>query len=261
MKSDAWQQSASATAAADGRGASPPLYTQLWRNPPRHAALHIVAVIGGGLALDARFGWPGQIAASLWTATVFASLYRAGGTLERQVLMTCMTIATLGEGVLSLGWGLYSYQFGNIPPFVPPGHALLLTLGLLFARRLPSWLVWLVPALAAPWALAGLIQGWDSSGIVMWTLLLLCMALSRGRPLYAAMFVLSLLMELYGTALGNWSWHQTVPGTGLTTTNPPASAGAFYCALDLLVLLWLRWRGVTAAQRAGRRLATGEAAP
>jgi hypothetical protein len=47
-------------------------------------------------------------------------------------------------------------------------------------------------------------------------------------------------MELYGTALGNWSWRTIAPGTSLTAANPPFSAGAFYCLLDFLVLAALR---------------------
>ena len=54
------------------------------------------------------------------------------------------------------------------------------------------------------------------------------------------MFVLALMMELYGTALGNWVWAAEAPGLGLTAANPPFSAGAFYCLLDLLVLLALK---------------------
>jgi hypothetical protein len=50
------------------------------------------------------------------------------------------------------------------------------------------------------------------------------------------MFVLSLAMEIYGTALGNWAWGAEVPWLGLTTINPPLAAGAFYCVLDLLVV-------------------------
>lgn len=220
--------------------ATTPLHARLWLVPPRFAVAHIVLVMLGGLALDAAYGWLGQIAASLWTAGVFAWLYVRGGLAEKRVLLACMTIATIGECVLSQGWGLYDYQFGNVPPFVPPGHALLMTLGLFTVRRMPSWVMWAVPALAAPWAAAGLISGFDTSGIVLWALLVLCMVASRGRRLYATMFVLSLLLELYGTALGNWAWHHDVPGTSLTTTNPPLQAGAFYCALDLLVLLVLR---------------------
>jgi hypothetical protein len=47
-------------------------------------------------------------------------------------------------------------------------------------------------------------------------------------------------MEMYGTALGNWRWRALAPGLGLTQFNPPFSAGAFYCLLDLLVLAALR---------------------
>jgi hypothetical protein len=54
--------------------------------------------------------------------------------------------------------------------------------------------------------------------------------------LYATMFVIALAMELYGTALGNWTWRSITPGLGITAANPPFSAGALYCLLDLLVL-------------------------
>lgn len=220
--------------------ADPPLHALLWREKPRWAETHIVAVIVGGLALDKTLGWTGQIAASLWAAAVFAWLYRRGGALERRVLVACTLIAGAGEALLSLAWGLYDYQFHNIPAFVPPGHALLMTLGVMLVPRVPDWAWKAVPFMAAPWGIAGLWQGWDQAGIALWLLLVLCMAASHGRPLYAVMFVLALTMELYGTWLGNWAWRPLVPGLNLATTNPPLHAGAFYCALDLLVLGALR---------------------
>ncbi|MCA3074772.1 MAG: hypothetical protein INH03_09440, partial [Rhodocyclaceae bacterium] len=45
------------TGAVEARVRAPVL---LWRNPPRFAVLHILAVITGGLALDSAFGWTGQ---------------------------------------------------------------------------------------------------------------------------------------------------------------------------------------------------------
>ena len=62
------------------------------------------------------------------------------------------------------------------------------------------------------------------------------MIFGRSKMLYATMFVLALIMELYGTALGNWVWIAVTPGLNLSAFNPPFSAGAFYCLLDLLVL-------------------------
>jgi hypothetical protein len=62
------------------------------------------------------------------------------------------------------------------------------------------------------------------------------------------MFVLALMMELYGTAMENWVWVSTAPWVNLSATNPPFSAGAFYCALDLLVLSILHRRQPPAAK-------------
>ena len=52
------------------------------------------------------------------------------------MLVLCTLIAGFGEIILSLVWGLYDYQFSNLPLFVPPGHALLMTLGLITSRIL-----------------------------------------------------------------------------------------------------------------------------
>jgi hypothetical protein len=50
------------------------------------------------------------------------------------------------------------------------------------------------------------------------------------------MFVLALAMEIYGTALGNWTWRPLVPWLEMATINPPLTAGVFYCVLDMLVV-------------------------
>jgi hypothetical protein len=212
------------------------LHSILWQSTPRHAEWQLLAVIAGGLAIDAILGRSGQIIANVWTMAVFGWLLLSGEYVERCVLLSCLSIATVGEVTFSLVWGLYDYQFHNIPVFVPPGHALLMTLGILCARRVSNWIVWLVPLATAPYVAVGWWQGWDTAGILMFLLFSICITFSRAKRLYATMFLLSLLMEIYGTWLGNWTWRLVVPGTHLTTPNPPICAGAFYCVLDLLVL-------------------------
>jgi hypothetical protein len=219
-------------------------------------ALHIIAVISCGLALDRALvsGWLGQHLATVWTLGVFVWLYRLGQRDERAVLVLCMLIAGFGEVVLSLVWGLYDYQFANVPLFVPPGHALLMTLGLLTARHLNLWQAWSVVFGgivwgAYAWGLFATRPGFDQFGVALFLVFVFCMLVSRAKALYAAMFVLALIMELYGTALGNWAWQALVPGTPLTAANPPYSAGAFYCLLDLLVLGALRVCWVVVAPR------------
>ncbi len=207
-------------------------------SPKQHlaAALAIVTVIAGGLALDARLGWPGQIATIFWTLAVFTWLYRMGGALERRLLLLCTVISGVGEVFLSLIWGLYEYQFHNVPLFVPPGHALLMTLGLLVAPRLPRGGVAVVSLCAAAWGGYAWMAGFDRFGTVLFGLHAICMIAGRARALYATMFVLALTMELYGTGMRNWAWVAEAPWLHLSQANPPYSAGAFYCMLDLLVL-------------------------
>jgi hypothetical protein len=227
------------------------MHRTLFLNEPARVAAVIVALIAGGLWIDARFGWPGQYAAVAATIAVFGWLYRRSTRVERRLLVLCTVIAGMGEVVLSLVWGLYDYQFHNVPLFVPPGHALLMTLGLIVTRHIPlrisGWWVGIVVAGAIGWGGHAWITDMDRFGTVLCGLFLLCAAFGRARALYATMFVLALTMELYGTALGNWRWAASAPGLGLSQFNPPFSAGAFYGVLDLIVLNALRlWRDAPA---------------
>jgi hypothetical protein len=206
-------------------------------------AFHIVTVITVGLWLDANFGWTGQHIATIWAFAVWAWLYRLGGRIERYTLIFATVLSGLGEVFLSLVWGVYDYQFHNVPLFVPPGHALLMTLGLLIAMRIPppraAIYVWLITLAALSWGVAAWIGNTDRFGVMLFMLYLGCITFGRQKTLYATMFILALIMELYGTALGNWFWVSPAPWVHLSAANPPFSAGAFYCALDLLVLALL----------------------
>ncbi|MFN7752589.1 MAG: hypothetical protein ACK5TE_10030 [Pseudomonadota bacterium] len=234
----------------------------LWDHAPRGAALQIVAVIVGGLALEAVLGRPGQHAATLWAWLLWAWLYRSGGSAERRSLVLCTLIAGSGEAVLALVWGLYDYRYGNLPLYVPPGHALLMTLGLLAlrapaARATAPW----VCVLGAAWAVICFARGADGLGVALFGLFALCMAFGRDRPLYAVMFALALAMEIYGTAVGAWTWRPEVPGLGVSAANPPFAAGAFYAVLDLLVLAAVAAIGGRRSACAGATAGAGPGCP
>lgn len=199
-------------------------------------AFLIVGTMAVGLWLDAQ-GLPGcQDIVNFWVWGIFFVLFMTPSALyERRELLLCLVIATAGELVLSICWGLYDYRLGNLPLFVPPGHVLLYLLGKDLARRMPEWIVQAVPVVFAPYILYGILSGRDVQSGIWYVLLVIVLWFGVNRRLYALMFVLAFILEIYGTGLANWTWRSTVPGLDISSANPPASVGAFYAVLDLLV--------------------------
>jgi hypothetical protein len=202
----------------------------------------IVALITIGLLVDQHIPVWGQDAVSIVTWAMLLFWLARSTPDTRTSMILCVAYATAGEIFLSLGWGLYEYRLNNIPLFVPPAHALVFVLGIAITKRMPDSIIWMVPLAAAPPVIALAWIGADTMGLILYTLLLLCMIFSRGRKLYAVMFMLSLGLEIYGTAIGNWYWLHEVPVTGWTTLNPPLAAGTFYCMLDMLVVTTMNAR-------------------
>ena len=198
--------------------------------------LLIVATLGDGVAVDVQTDLFGQanLSAVVWAALVY--LLSIVEREARSALVACLVIATIGEIFLSLVWGLYTYRLSNIPLFVPPGHVLMLLLGLSLARCMPDAAALVIITCAGIYSLAAAAAGVDTLGLPLFAVLVgASLAMPAQRRLYASTFVLALVLELYGTWLGTWTWSREVPGIMMVTTNPPISAGAFYCALDALV--------------------------
>jgi hypothetical protein len=112
---------------------------------------------------------------------------------------------------------------------------------------MPQIVAYAIFGCAALYSLVAAVMGVDTLGAALFLILAVsALAMPGQRRLYASTFVLALLLELYGTWLGNWIWAREVPVTALITTNPPGVVGAFYCALDasvaamsmLLARLW-----------------------
>ena len=122
-----------------------------------------------------------------------------------------------------------------MPLFVPAGHYFLFDLGRIIADKFDQSLAMPILLPFVPMVAFGIYHGSDTSAIF---LLILVLAFTKFGPqpcLYAAMAWAALGMEIVGTQLGNWTWANEVPWTGLTAWNPPLLVGAFYCLGDLLV--------------------------
>ena len=204
--------------------------------PAKRILLLVPPLITVGLTIDQLGGAWGQpfVAAAIWLA--FFWILRSVDAGNRRLMVTCLMYATAGEIVLSLVWHIYDYRLGNLPLFVPPGHVMLFLLGLVIAPRISDTMVRIIAVVAGVVVAFLALTGRDTFSVLLVTVFLLSVIFGRERKLYAAMFVLALVMEWYGTWLGNWHWRAQVGRTGMVTINPPVAAGAFYCALDLLVM-------------------------
>jgi len=199
--------------------------------------LTAIGVLALGLWGDIHVDLPGQFAIGAVVWALFLALLAPLPAAERRLYLACVAIATAGELFLSLGWGLYTYRLGNVPMFVPPGHALMLMLGFSLTRRMPEKAARAILGGAGVYTLLAAVTGLDTLAVPLYLMLAVSvLALPAHTRLFASSFVLTLTLELYGTALGNWSWDRDVPWVGLVTTNPPAVAGAFYCTLHALAI-------------------------
>jgi hypothetical protein len=199
--------------------------------------LLLVATLAVGLFLDIPSALPGQllIGAAFWI--LLFCLLRLSPPADRPALIACLFVSTAGEFFLSLGWGLYTYRLANIPLFVPPGHVFMFLLAAALARRLPDSAALTIAAGAGLYAITVAAAGLDTFALLLFiAFAFTLLAAPRDRRLLASTFVLALLLELYGTGLGVWTWSREVPLLGLVTTNPPGLSGVFYVLRDAMVV-------------------------
>lgn len=171
----------------------------------------------------------------------FLVYFARHSTIDRRQILCAIVIAALGEVVLSLGWKLYTYSHAVIPFYVPPGHGLFYLLAAETSmqsriRRHAEVISRVVLIGGTVIAVGSLIAFGDTWGFLWWLGALALLRFSKNRLLLAACFSYTILLELAGTANGNWQWAATVPFVGLRSANPPAGVGILYIVLDLLVV-------------------------
>lgn len=190
-----------------------------------------------GIPLDATRAVWAQPLVSAWTWLALAVVAWRSAPRERLELAACVVLATAGELFLKDVWGLYEYRLGNLPWFIPPGHALVYATAARLARVAPARLPGVVAAIFAAVVGLGAWRGTDTFGVLWFGLFLAYVRVSAQPRLCATLFLFALAIEGYGTALGGWRYYTVEPWFGLTTTNPPVWIGAVYCTLETLVRL------------------------
>jgi hypothetical protein len=207
----------------------------------RFVALVIVsAVFTTAILLSDGDGLPRQLFLGLATVA-FLWLFARWSRVEPRQIICAVIVASIGEVVLSLGWGLYTYQHALIPLYVPPGHGLFYALAVgtsqqAWVRQRAAVITRAVLVSGSVLAVLSLAVLRDQWGFLLWIGALALIARSRNPLLLSACFVYTMVLEWVGTAVGNWRWSAEVPFVGLYTANPPAGVGIIYILLDLIVV-------------------------
>ncbi len=209
----------------------------------RRAALIVgstIVAIGVVLAADStatlwqQAGLGVGVAAPLAWHLVFAS------PDDRRVVLACLVFSTAVELFCTQIWGLYTYRFGNLPLYVPPGHGLLCLASLAVARvpsivRQRNLVLGLAAIVSICWSLGGLFLARhpDVEGALFLVIFLpLLLRTARGLE-HATTFALASMVELAGIWFDTWEWAAVMPWLNVTSANPPSAAAGGYCTFTL----------------------------
>jgi hypothetical protein len=201
--------------------------------------LGFAAFVGAGLLLERDAGSTGGLLLGALTWLVLLASCARLDRAERRRVLALVAVATAGEVLGSIILQLYAYRHGGIPAFVPPGHGLVYLAGRRLSRvGRPRLLVAVALAFTVAWGLARAIDGAppDAAGTIAAVGLAAVLLRSRQAALFAAMVLVVDGLELYGTALGTWTWAAAWPGLGLSIGNPPLGAALGYVGFDWVAL-------------------------
>jgi hypothetical protein len=211
-------------------------------DPLAFAAL-VLLVIVAFLGLDHYANTSEQLAIGAATWAVLLVACAPLDAEQRSRVALVVLVATAAEVLGSIVLGAYVYRLQNLPAFVPPGHGLVYLAGLrisqsVLVRRHSRAFTVAAASVVAVWAAIGLVllQRTDLLGALAGVLLIYVLLRGRAPTLYAGVFVVVAVLELYGTSIGAWHWSQTVPGTHLGSGNPPSGIASIYVLFDIAAI-------------------------
>ncbi len=202
----------------------------------------VVTIVGLGLDHYATLPWQYALSACAWLILIAACVPLTGD--ERARVAVVVLVATIGEIVASVILGIYTYRLGNLPLFVPPGHGIVYLTGLRLSQtrwpiRHPGRFVVIAGIGLWTWGLLGLsgvLGRYDVAGAIGCAVLTAFLIWGRGRQVYAGVFVVVAILEIYGTSIGTWFWKPEIPGIGMPNGNPPSGVASGYALFDIAAL-------------------------
>ena len=163
--------------------------------------------------------------------------------VRTQVVIAVM-FATIGEHFASPYMGGYTYRFGNVPAYVPPGHGMVYLTAVALARsglflryaRQIATLVVIVCGAWTGWGISGYAAQGDWVGALLFCVFLIYLFKGRSPMVYLAAFFITTWLELIGTEVGTWKWAAIDPVLHLPQGNPPSGVAAWYCLVDAVAI-------------------------
>ena len=190
--------------------------------------------------------WYANIVMFIVTIIVFTQVTKRC----KEQMISAILIAIIGEYLFSIVMGMYTYRLGNVPHYVPPGHALVY-ISVLYFSKASSILKYRISLekiftiFIFIYASIFLIVKNDVFGFVMTIATLIIL---RNKPserlFYLTMYITVAFLEIVGTNYLCWKWPATAWGIFdfLPSHNPPSGISFFYFLLDLGSLWFYKQR-------------------
>lgn len=192
----------------------------------------------------------GQMIANSFMLLFYVWFFLGANNKLRWLLIITLIIGAFGEVLASIVMTLYRYRLGNIPLYVPMGHAIVYAT-VYYLQKQPvirRQAVWLKPMLQASAALicvGSLLMFNDVNGFMMYLAFLVFLRHMKNKLFYWLMFAMVFYLEVIGTRMQAWTWYGVLGNHPmyLPVANPPAGVAVFYMMLDILTnhsYIWLR---------------------
>ena len=211
---------------------------------------YLFLFIATGLFLDSTyfvsFFKEGQHLATFVMLIGFFILFYNSPKRIRELMIYAVILGVIGEHFFSIGLDMYTYRLGNVPLYVPPGHAIVYIAVVYFSKQttVKKYRITLekyFTIFILLYSTLFLVVANDIFGFVMSLLVIFLLRKHpRERLFFFSMYIVVAFLEIVGTNYGCWFWPKTAYGVipFLKSANPPSGISLFYFLLDL-GCLWL----------------------
>jgi hypothetical protein len=202
-------------------------------------------VFVGTLYLDSvhlaeRFEY-NQILTNVLMVLAFYWMYTRSVKRTKELMVYAVILGFLGEYLFSVYLEMYTYRLGNVPLYVPFGHAAVFGRVYAFSKasvvhKHHKVLERFMYVLISLFALGYLYFFNDVFGFVMTLgVFLLLIKRPKDRLFFLTMYIIVAVLEIGGPAYGAWKWPDTAFGVFdfLPSNNAPSGISLFYFLLDV----------------------------